>query len=175
MPDFEFTLRFALPSSDFDMDELANQLYGTGCDDALLGIGQPGRVGLDFTRTAGSAREAVMSAIADVRKAIPGASLIEVTPDLVGISDLAAMLGRSRQNMRKLILSCPSTAPFPVHEGKSALWHLGPLLRWLETEKHYEVEDKLADLADAAMQVNLALDALRADPDTEQELRRLFA
>ena len=37
------------------------------------------------------------------------------------------------------------------------------------------MDPRLLDLADAAMAVNLALDSLRADPDTERELRRLFA
>jgi hypothetical protein len=173
--EYEFTLRFTLPSCDADVDELAETLYGHGCDDALIGIGQPGRIGLDFTRTAESAHEAVLSAIGDVRKAIPGVALVEVTPDLVGVAEVAAMFGCSRQNIRKLILSCPSSAPAPAHEGNSSLWHLGPLLRWLEQEKRYEVSPGLLDLADATMQVNLAMDSLRADPDTEQELRALFA
>jgi hypothetical protein len=38
-----------------------------------------------------------------VKKAIPMSRLIEATPDLVGISDLAALLGHSRQNMRKIV------------------------------------------------------------------------
>lgn len=175
MPDFEFTLRFTLPSSDVEMDELVESLYEHGCDDALVGIGQLGRIGLDFTRAAGSAHEAVLSAIADVRNAIPGVILVEATPDLVGVSEVAAIFGCSRQNIRQLIMSCPSTAPVPVHEGKSSLWHLGPLLRWLVQEKQYDVRSGLLELADATMQVNIAMDSLRADPKTQQELRVLFA
>lgn len=138
-------------------------------------IGQLGRIGLDFTRAADSAHEAVLSAITDVRNAIPGVILVEATPDLVGVSEVAAMFGCSRQNIRKLIMSCPSTAPVPAHEGKSSLWHLGPLLRWLALEKQYDVGPALLDLADATMQVNMAMDSLRADPKTQQELRVLFA
>ena len=37
------------------------------------------------------------------------------------------------------------------------------------------VDPRRLDLADATMAVNLALDSLRADPDTERELRSLFA
>ena len=175
MTDYEFTLRFILPSSDVDMDELVDALYEHGCDDALIGIGQPGRLGLDFTRTAASARRALLSAIADVMKAIPGAALVEVSPDLVGLSDVATIFGRSRQNMRKLILSCPSTAPAPAHEGKSALWHLSSLLRWLEREKQYEISPVLLDVAETTMQVNSAMSSLRSDPETERELRNLLA
>lgn len=173
--DYEFTLRLVLPSSDVDLDAVADALYGQGCDDALVGIGQPGRLGLDFVRAADSAAEAVLSAIGDVRKAVPAAELIEVTPDLVGVSDVAAMFGRTRQNMYKLILSSPASAPAPVHEGTYSLWHLSSLLRWLAQEKHYKVEPGLVDLADATMRVNLAMDSLRADPETEQELRSILA
>lgn len=175
MTDFEFTLRFTLPSSDLEMDELVESLYEHGCDDALVGIGQLGRIGLDFTRAAGSAHEAVLSAITDVRNAIPGVILVEATPDLVGVSEVAAMFGCSRQNIRKLIMSSPSTAPAPVHEGTSSLWHLGPLLRWLVQEKRYDIGPGLLDLADATMQVNMAMDTLRVDPSTQQELKALFA
>ncbi len=175
MNEYEFTLRFVLPSPEADVDRIVDALYGHGCDDALIGIGRPGRLGLDFTRAAGSAREAVLSAIADVRKAVPGATLVEVTPDLVGVADLATMFSCSRQNMWKLVMSRRSTAPAPAHEGTSSLWHLGPLLRWLAKEKRYMVDPRLLDLADATMAVNLALDSLRADPDTERELRSLFA
>jgi hypothetical protein len=175
MSKYDFTLRFTLPSVDMDMDDVADRLYGGGCDDALIGIGHPGSVALDFTRESTSARAAVMSAIADVSAAIPGSALIEVTPDLVGVSDVADMVGCSRQNIRQLMVSCLNSVPAPVHEGNSSLWHLGPLLRWLEQEKRYEVSPGLLDLADATMQVNLAMDSLRADPVTEQELRVLFA
>jgi hypothetical protein len=173
--EYEFTLRFAVPTSDAEADDLVDALYEHGCDDALVGIGRPGRIGLDFTRAGESAHEAVLSAIADVRNAIPGAVLLEASPDLVGIGEVAAMFGCSRQNVRKLILSCPSTAPAPAHDGTSSLWHLGPLLSWLVREKRYKVSPSVLDLADATMQVNLALGSLRADPDTERELRILFA
>jgi hypothetical protein len=173
--DYAFTLRFTLPLPAMDADEVVDALYEHGCDDALIGIGQAGRVGLDFTRCAPSAREALMSAIADVRSAIPGAVLVEASPDLVGVREVAELFGCSRQNIRTLIMRSPSTAPAPAHEGTSSLWHLGALLRWLAQEKRYTVDPGLLALADATMQVNLATGALRADPDTERELRRLFA
>jgi hypothetical protein len=175
MNEYEFTLRFALSPSDQDLDHIADALYEHGCDDALIGIGQPGRLGLDFTRAGASARAAVLSAIADVKKAIPDATLVEVTPDLVAISDVALMFGCSRQNMWKLIMSSGPATPAPAHEGRSALWHLGPLLHWLVQEKRYNVNPCLLELADATLQINLANDSLRSDPDTERELRSLFA
>jgi predicted DNA-binding transcriptional regulator AlpA len=175
MSRYEFTLRFGLPSPGTDMDDVADRLYGGGCDDALVGIGHPGSVALDFTRRAASAREAVLSAIADVMRAIPGAKLIEVAPDLVGITDVAELVGCSRQNIRKLMMSEAGRVPTPVHEGRPSLWHLSPVLDWLVNEKGYAVVPTLADVAAVAMEINRAADALHADPATERELRALLA
>jgi len=49
-------------------DEMANDLYGGGCDDALLAR-QGGEVTLDFDREAEDEQSAIDSAIEDVRKA----------------------------------------------------------------------------------------------------------
>lgn len=48
-----------------------------GRDDALIGVGLPGRLALEFVREAHSAHEAIEGAIEDVRRAIPNARLIE--------------------------------------------------------------------------------------------------
>lgn len=47
-------------------------------------------------REVSNAREAVGSALADVRRAVPDAKLIEATPDLVGLTDVAELMGVSR-------------------------------------------------------------------------------
>ncbi len=53
----------------------------------------------------------MVSALRDVKKAVPGAELIEVTPDFVGLTDVAELIGVSRQNMRKLMLAHAATFP----------------------------------------------------------------
>lgn len=175
MSKYDFTLRFTLPTAEMDMDDVADRLYGGGCDDAFIGIGHPGSIALDFTRESTSARAAVMSAIGDVSASIPGAVLIEVSPDLVGITDVADMVGRSRQNVRQLMVTCRGSVPAPVHGGTQALWHLATVLNWLVREKQYRIGDDLLDLAATNMQINLAMDSLRADSDIEDDLRVLFA
>ena len=55
----------------------------------------------------------MISALPHVKKAIRNAELIEVTPDFVGLTDVAELVGVSRQNMRKLMLGHPGT--FPSH------------------------------------------------------------
>lgn len=78
--EFTFTLKYQLQASDTDV--LVERLAEEGCDDALVGVGKSGRLSLEFAREAGSIKEAVESALADVRRAVPDAKLIEAMPDL---------------------------------------------------------------------------------------------
>jgi len=98
--EYVFTLKYQLADSDSDLDALVERLGTAGCDDALVGVGQPVRLALEFSREAGSAEEAVRTALVDVKKAIPSARLIEASPDLVGLTDVADVVGVSRQAMR---------------------------------------------------------------------------
>lgn len=75
--DYEFTLRFELPTPDEDPAGYTDALYEAGCGDATLGVGQQGRIALAFTREAESFWAALESATRDVQKAIPGAQLRE--------------------------------------------------------------------------------------------------
>lgn len=68
--EFEFTLTLTLPAEDSDVDALVERLGAAGCTDALVGTGQDGRIALNFTREAGSARQAIRSALQDVARAI---------------------------------------------------------------------------------------------------------
>jgi hypothetical protein len=79
--EYDFELRFKLPADDTDADEVVERLGEAGCDDALIGVGQPGRIALKFAREAESAKRAIVSALEDVKKAIPAAKLIEAGPD----------------------------------------------------------------------------------------------
>lgn len=74
---FTFTLHYQLACDESDMDALVERLAEEGCDDALVGVGQPGRLALEFVREAPSAHDAIEGAIEDARRAIPNASLIE--------------------------------------------------------------------------------------------------
>ena len=73
-----FTLKYQLPSDDNDMDAIMDRLAVEGCDDALVGVGQPSRLALEFVREAPSAHDAIAGAIEDVRRAVPNARLIGV-------------------------------------------------------------------------------------------------
>ncbi|MFZ6045925.1 helix-turn-helix transcriptional regulator [Pseudomonas sp. CR3202] len=159
--DYIFTLKYQLTADDQDMDALVERLGGTGCDDALVGIGQPGRLALEFTREASCAEDAVKSALANVREALPAAVLIEVTPDLVGLTDAAEIVGMTRQNMRKLMLANATSFPAPVHEGSTVLWHLADILAWMQKRGIYALAPDLVEVSEIAMQVNVAKEQQR--------------
>jgi predicted DNA-binding transcriptional regulator AlpA len=170
---YEFTLKFSLPVSESDMDELVERLGEAGCDDALIGIGQPGRIALEFAREAESAFDAISSAVANIKGAVPDAKLIEAAPDLVGLTDVADIVGCSRQNIRKIMVSSGGTFPPPVHEGKSALWHLSSVLVWLKDSKSYQVADDLLEVASINMQFNIAKEMVAIDPVQRTEILSL--
>lgn len=157
---YTFTLKYRLCGANSAPDEVPERLAAAGCDDALVGTGVAGRVALEFTREAGSAEDAFCSALADVRRALPEAHLIEAAPDLVGLSDVAAMLGVSRQNMRKLMTTHGERFPAPVHEGSASVWHLAELMEWLR-EREYTMDETTLAVAQVARQVNVAKESLR--------------
>lgn len=154
--DYEFTLKISLPNANDDPEKYVEGLLQAGCSDALIGVGKRGRMALDFTRSAESAAHAIISALEDVFRAIPHARLIEAGPDLVGISEAAEIAGFTRQNMRELMLADPLTAPNPVHESASGLYHLVKVLTWLRDRKRRSVDEKVLEVAFWAMKLNIA-------------------
>ena len=171
--EYTFTLKYQLADEDRDADALVERLGEAGCDDALVGIGQPGRLALEFTREAADADEAVRSALADVRHAAPSARLIEVAPDLVGLTDVADIVGVSRQNMRKLMLAHPGSFPAPVHEGSASIWHLADVLVWLQAKGSYSLAMDVLEVACVALQVNVAKEGRRLSRSASEELESL--
>ncbi|SJM94637.1 helix-turn-helix transcriptional regulator [Crenothrix polyspora] len=155
MVDYDFTLKFDISSLECEPDTFLDQLYEAGCDDAIIGIGRPGRLSINFTREAKNASEAVLSALNDVKRALPQAKLIEATPDFVGLTDIADILGCSRQNIRNLHIKYQSSFPTPVHEGSTTLWHLAKVLPWFKGKGNYAVEDSLLEISLTNMKINL--------------------
>ncbi|MGH8146278.1 MAG: helix-turn-helix transcriptional regulator [Rhodanobacteraceae bacterium] len=159
--EYTFTLKYQLNEQDSDLDALVERLGEAGCDDALVGIWQPGRLALEFTREADSAQTAVRSALADVKRTAPTARLIEMTPDFVGLTDVAEVVGVSRQNIRKLMLAHTASFPAPVHEGSASIWHLAEVLTWLDAKGGYLLERSTLEVSRIALQVNLAKETRR--------------
>lgn len=174
MKEYEFILKFNLPDGNIDPEQYVDPLYEAGCDDANIGIGQKGRIALNFVREGRSAIDAIFSAISDVKKAIPKAKLVEVTPDLVGFTDIAEIIGCSRQNIRQVFIANKSVFPSPVHEGSVALWHLTKVLRWFKDSGDYDIKDDLIEISSASMQVNLAAQMSDLDFSIQKKLSPLL-
>ncbi|AOY93770.1 DNA-binding protein [Cupriavidus sp. USMAA2-4] len=172
--EYTFTLKYRLPMQDWEPDALAERLGAAGCDDALVGIGQPGRIALEFTREAESAEAALLGALSDARQAMPSARLVEAAPDFVGLTDVADVVGVSRQNVRKLMLSHATSFPSPVHEGSAAIWHLAEVLAWFRAKGGYPLPEPLGELAVVTMQVNLARQAGQLVPRIGKEVKALL-
>ncbi len=153
--EYHFTLRFKLPDHAENIDVLLERLAEAGCDDALVGAGMAGKLALEFTRDADAASLAIQTALDNVLSAIPGAQLMEAAPDFVGLTDVAEIIGVSRQNMRKLMLSHSPQFPLPVHDGKTAIWHLADVLEWLSQRGTYAVPAATHDLAQVTRRLNL--------------------
>lgn len=173
--EYDFTLKFMLMQDAAAIDDLVERLGAAGCDDALVGIGQSGRIALAFTRDADSAQHAILSALEAVKSVISDAKLLEVTPDFVGLSDVAELVGVSRQNMRKLMLAHYDSFPVAVHEGNAALWHLFPVLNWLKARAGYAIKQSLVDVAYITMQINLAKEANQIERRVQMKVLELVA
>lgn len=175
MKEYEFTLKFILQDASIDPEIFIERLGAEGCDDALVGLGQNGRIAMTFNREASSAYQAISSAICDVKHVIPDARLIEATPDLVGLTDVAELLGFSRQNMRKLMLGSGGTFPVPLHDGKPAIWHLAKVLGWLKERNKYQIDDALLEVSNTNMQFNIAKEIKEIDPGLQDDIHTLIA
>jgi hypothetical protein len=171
--DYSFTLKFNFPDPRIDPDSYIERLYEAGCDDALIGIGKQRSIALEFSRSAASAFEAVSSAIVDVKKVIPDAILIEATPDFVGLTDTAKILGCTRQNIRNLIVNGDPRSPSPVYEGTPSIWHLAEILTWLREDKSYSIDDSLLEVAIVNMEFNIARKWRKIAPDLQDNIRAL--
>ncbi len=171
--EYHFTLTYQLTPADSNSQELVERLGEAGCTDALVGIGLAGRLALEFDREAERAETAVLSAMADVQRAVPTARLIEVAPDLVGLTDVASLVNVTRQNMRKLMVAHQESFPIPVHGGSATLWHLEDLLTWMQARTGYHVAADVLEVAQTARRVNVQKEWQRVSDTPSRELLAL--
>ena len=157
MNEYQFELTFKLPQGD-DPDQYFEALEAS-CSDAIVGTGQSGYMAFDFTREANSSEEAIYSAIKDVRDVIKSAFLIEASPDLVGITDVANILEVSRQYTRKLMgelkSKSKSKSPEPVHQGTTVIYHLSEILKSLQDNNKRKIEIPLLDISETNKKLNI--------------------
>jgi hypothetical protein len=105
-------------------------LFNAGCDDSTPSI-RFGRVFLSFAREARSFKDAVFSAIRDVKKAEIGAEVLYVDDcNLVSQSDIARRIDRTRQQVQQYVSGTRGPGNFPAPVCDLADGH--PLWQWCE-------------------------------------------
>jgi hypothetical protein len=164
MHSYTFTLTFNLAHRGDDPGKFLDALFEAGCDDSSVGIGQHGMIGLDFTRSAASAVEALRSAIRNARTAIPGAVLVHAGPDLVGLTEMAEIFGFSRQNMRKYATgqsAAHDMFPAPAIMGEPSLWHLAEIASWLRLNTTVQPAPDVLEVSKAAARINFEVERER--------------
>ena len=77
--------------------------------------------------------------------------------------------------MRRLMTDGGENFPLPLHDGKTALWRLTKVLRWLRDKKHYRVDEQLLAIAETSMRFNIAREAAEMDAGIQQSIHGLVA
>lgn len=157
MKEFDFELIFKLPNSKDNADIYIDKLFENGCDDATISTGKLGMISLSFSRESITAKEAINSAIEDVKNAIPQAFLVEASPDIVSITEISSILGHSRQYTRKLFDTSYESLPAPIHIGNPSIWHLTEVLEWLKNigKSETNITDLLLEISTITREINL--------------------
>ena len=157
MKNYEYTLTFSLQGSADNPEACLDALFEAGCDDALIALGGTGSIAIDFIRAAETAESAVQSAITQVQLAIPGAELLELKPDLVGITDIAELANCSRQNIRKFVTDAKALFPQPSVSGTVPLWHFYEVGSWLINNPRVKSkpQPEAVEVAKIAFQINI--------------------
>jgi hypothetical protein len=75
--EFQFDVMIKLPQGCPDIEDVVDKLFESGCDDAVVGLGTPGLLGLAFVRV-GPHREAVIAgAVNDALAGLPQGAVVE--------------------------------------------------------------------------------------------------
>jgi hypothetical protein len=114
-------------------EAVQDALFEAGCDDATLSI-QHGLLYIEFSRAAESLKEAIVSAIRNVRGAGVGARLLRVDAcNLVSASEIARRIGRTRQLVHQYITGARGPGGFPPPSCR--LTEQGPLWAWCDVSR----------------------------------------
>lgn len=116
-------------------DDVLDALFEAGCDDATPSI-HYGLLYMEFSRSAVSLQEAIITAIRDVLKAGVDARVLRVDEcNLVTQSDIARKIGRSRQLVHQYMTGERGPGGFPPPacyiSDRSPLWAWCAVSYWL--------------------------------------------
>jgi hypothetical protein len=162
-------------------EDQAEKLFEAGCDDATPSVIY-GRVWLEFSRMATSYKEAVLSAIRDVRRANIGADVERIDEcNLITLSEIARKIGKTPQYVHQLVTGARGPGRFPPPEchltDTVLLWPWCAVSLWL-TQSNIVRPEVVEDL-DTAYLINSALEELREgrcpQPTATEHLKKELA
>jgi len=133
MDTYDFKVRLdRAPTTDADFDVL----FESGLSDSSPITTPDGRGYLLVTRESDSMANAIISTVADIRKAGFEAIGIE-TEDLMTLAGLGRKLGRTRESMRLLASGKrgPGGFPQPLSSGSSPLYSWAQVRTWMADHK----------------------------------------
>lgn len=171
--EFDFTL--LLDGVDRITPDVEDALFTAGCDDATISL-RFGRVYLTFSRSAVSLKDAIISAIKNVRESGIDATVLRVDQcDLVTQSEIARRIHRSRQLVNQYINGGRGPGGFPapacnVTEG-TPLWYWCEVAFWL-WENNIIKEEDVREAQDLTV-INSVLELERqrqVSPELTQEI-----
>lgn len=127
---------FALLVTGLDVGDAAHldAFYAAGLDDAVV-EDRDGAALVTFIRSADDAGSALASAITDVERAVPGARVVRIDDQLMGLGDLADVTGRTAESLRLLAIDARGPGGFPSPAGVVGkgvrVWRWADVRPWL--------------------------------------------
>jgi hypothetical protein len=177
-----YTFTLLLHGADPLTKDNMRALERAGCNDALFG--RRGTVSYaNYDREAASFGEAVLSAIRDVERAVPGLKVTRVEPEeLVSASQIALRTKRTRESIRLLIEGKRGPGNFPAPavwlSSSRKLWRWTDVADWFTTNLQNPVSDVQTAAFVASVNAALAFrrhSALLPPGRSKKELARLLA
>ncbi len=102
MAEIEFELIFALPKGQHEAFDLMDAVFEAGFEDAIVGTGVNGMLGVALEAESDRAEDAILDAARAIQMQLPAGSILrEVRPDLVSLADVAKRLDVTRQSLQK--------------------------------------------------------------------------
>lgn len=149
MPETEFTFALVVAGLDVDDDAAMDAFFAGGLDDATV-EDRDGTAIVTLFRRAASADAALRSALADVPRAVPGARVLRVDDQLVGLADIADLIGRTAEGVRLIATAARGPGGFPVPAGVVGrgvrLWRWPDVRPWLVEHGFADDDDVAATL-----------------------------
>jgi len=168
--EYDFALALSGPTE--LTDDMADALFAAGCDDATPSVTY-GRIWMEFSRTATSYKEAVLSAIRDVRKAGIGADVWQIDEcNLVTQAEIARRIGKTPQYVQQLMSGKrgPKGFPPPVcHLSENTLlWQWCAVSFWLS--ENFFISPEISEQAEINYAINCVLEKAHAACEPNQDL-----